>query len=73
MQWIGDDVWRSDIFVMGVLTVVRVCFDVSEVVGVYALFLGSGTFGSRDLGWTPYRCRCSSNNYLIQKKLDATL
>jgi hypothetical protein len=39
--------------VMGVLTVVRACFDVLEVVGVYALFLGSGTFGNRDLGWTP--------------------
>jgi hypothetical protein len=38
--------------VMGVLTVVRACFDVLEVVGVYALFLGSGTFGNRDLGWT---------------------
>jgi hypothetical protein len=40
--------------VMGVLTVVRACFDVLEVVGVYALFLGSGTFDNRDLGWTPY-------------------
>jgi hypothetical protein len=50
-RWIDR---RNAIFVMVVLTVVRACFDVLEVVGVYALFLGSGTLGNWDLGWTPY-------------------